>query len=179
MCNFITKRGQCKLSKKRDLCHIHIKAKKLRQVVYKDSEIKNLNRSIDKKNLKCKEIQDQLENCILNNLTQRLEIKRLKEQIYELEIRDAERLEEISTLNEEKNVLQSDFDDYQRIKDFERIKKLIKKYVDTTDFNQIEFFMMQSKNKGILKEIMNIDEDFYAVYTKMRLRRNRLSHWWY
>lgn len=179
MCNFITKQGQCKLSKKLDLCHIHIKAKKLRQVMYKDVEIKNLNKSIDKKNLKCKEIQNQLENCILNNLTQRLEIKRLNERIRELEIRDAERTEEFSNLMEEKNVLQSDSDDYQQIKSFERIKKSIKVYVDTTDFQMIEHFMMQRKNKDILKDIMGIDGDFYTVYTDMRLRRNRLSHWWY
>lgn len=179
MCNIITKRGPCKISKNLEMCHIHAKAKRLRQVVYKDAEIKNLNKTIDKKNLKCKEIQDQLENCILNNITQRLEIKRLNERIRYLEIRDAERTEDIINLTEEKNVLQSDSDDYREIKNFERMKKNLKAYVDTTDFQMIEHFMMQRKNKSILIDIMGIEDGFYAAYTEMRLRRNRLSHWCY
>lgn len=167
-----------------EFCHIH---KKLKQAFHKDTEIKNLNKTIEKKNLKYQELKRQIDSYQLEAIAQKLEIARLKNEIRNLEISNSELEEENDSLQEEKNILQSDFDDYQQIKNFERIKKLINRYVDTTDFNQIEHFMMQRKNKDILKDILGISElqsdrienDFYAVYTKMRLRRNRLSHWWY
>ena len=171
MCSEIatSTKQQCKLSKNKSICHMH---KKKKLLGYIKSEIINLNKTVEKKNNKIKCLDKQIES-------KTNEIVKLNEDIYELNIEKSELQEENDILREENEAMKEDFNNYQFIKRFEAIKYNLKKYVDIKDYNQILFFCIQRKNHDILESIMGYQEDYYKYFNRLRLRRNKLSHWYY
>ncbi|GMF22367.1 unnamed protein product [Phytophthora fragariaefolia] len=124
MCNYLTKDGiKCKLSPKKDICHIHWKYS---IIDHKSNEIRNLNRSIAKTNMKTKTLRD--------------EVSHLKEDITFLQsaLKDKDNI--ISTMKKE-------YDQCIQIKQFEMKKARLSKYVhDMTDIYELKIFF-RSKDR--------------------------------
>lgn len=150
MCQAIAKSTgiQCK-NPALHFCHLH---KKYMIEYNSRNEIKNLNNSMVKKSKE-----------ITNLIIDKAELE------YENEL-----------LKEEVNQMREDFNNYQFIKRFEKLKKEIRKHANTSDFNKIEFFCMQRKNHKLLKQLMGINGEsgFFRHYDEMRIKRNKLSHWY-
>lgn len=171
MCNEVatTTKQQCKISKNKSICHMH---KKKKILGYVKNEIKNLNRTIEKKNSKIKDLDNQID-------IKTIKIKQLNKDIYELKIEKSELQEENDILREENEAMKEDFNNYQFIKRFEAIKYNLKEYINIKDYNQILFFCIQRKNHDILESIMGKQDDYYKYFNYLRLKRNKLSHWYY
>jgi hypothetical protein len=178
MCNEIatTTKKQCKLEKNKTICSMH---KKKKLLGYVKEEIKNLNKTIEKKNSKIKYLDEKIDIKTLDIIIKNNTIENLIKDIKNLTIEKSELEEENNILKEENAVMQEDFNNYQFIKRFEAIKYNLKKYVNIKDHNQIIFFCMQRKNHKILEDIMGKQENYYTYFNKLRHQRNKLSHWYY
>lgn len=161
MCNEIASSTgiKCKLSENEALCFIH---KKKKIIVHIKSEIKNLNKTIERKNEKIKILDHQIEQ-------KEEHINALNDQIATL-------LDEKIQLRKENKSMREDFDNYQFIKSFEIIKTNLQNYVNTQDRNELEFFCLQRRNFSILEKIMGTQENYFKHYIEIRHRRNQLSH---
>lgn len=128
MCKHIRNNGlKCKIKSKSDYCHIH---KKYQIDEFKQNEIKNLNKVIEKKHLKYKKL---------------LEIKQdmINELLIESEIKERY-IQEYGRVNLElKNKIQQleiDAKNYQIIRQFEKEKQeLINKGIDIYNYKNDEW----------------------------------------
>ncbi len=153
MCIAITtKKHKCKLSPNDKYCKLH---KKLKDNEYKSIEVKNLNKTMNRKNNLIKELRFCLD----------------------------EKNDEISNLKDEIEAMKRDFEDYQFIKMFETIKRKLKILIGKK-FKDIEFlnwYLDYDNNKEILETVFaqsNKHEflTFSSHFDKLRLKRNKLSH---
>lgn len=160
MCNYIKRNGhQCKLPAK-PYCHIHKKD------AYLKDEIKNLNKTLLKK---AEEIKQQKEN----------------EEVLYLELRETKFL--LAELEDEKDQLVSevesmkhDFEAFQTIKRFERLKMNLSKHIDVGDVSAMYIFLKANKNKSLLKDLFGKEYDNYnSAYETMRWKRNKVAHYHY
>lgn len=175
MCNeiAISTGFKCLLEPKQPICHSHKRIQASREI----EELKKLNthkllESKQKQLKKNKYLKDEIRN--LNKTIQRKtrDLEEHKFIINELQ-------EKNDILNEEKEAMKADFENYQFIKRFEAIKFKLKKYVNIRNNNYISFFCMQRKNIPILRNIMGEQEDYYTYFNSLRAKRNKLSHWYY
>lgn len=193
MCNeiAISTGLKCLLEPKQPICHSHkriqasreieelkklnmeklleSKQKQLKKNKYLKDEIRNLNKTIQRKTHSLEE-QFQRNNELREE--HKVELREHKFIINELQ-------EQNDILKEEKEAMRADFENYQFIKRFEAIKFKLKKYVNIRNNNHISFFCMQRKNIPILRTIMGEQKDYYTYFNSLRAKRNKLSHWYY
>lgn len=178
MCNSLTTKGvKCRLEPNKNYCFIHIN----KLVSHTKNEVKNLNNTIQKKNVVILNQKNEIKN--LNNTVKKKNIIILnqKNQLKTVLINNLEMKEEITNLKEEILSMTDDFNNYQFIKKFELIKYTLKKKYDVNikNCNEIEFFCIKRNNASILEELMGHQENYYEYYNSMRQKRNKLSHWYY
>ena len=151
MCNYLTKEGQkCLIAPKKDICHIH---KKYLMIEHKQTEIRNLNRTISKKNelfhSEVKQLRDE-------NDSLRSEVQNLENRIL---------------------AMQEDFESYSKIKRYELIKSKLAKHVyDIADLYEVKYFCREHSNEIILSGIFGEQTDYWKYYNELRLERNRQCH---
>lgn len=182
MCNeiAISTGLKCLLEPKQPICHSHKRIQASREI----EELKKLNmekllESKQKQLKKNKYLKDEIRN--LNKTIQRKthSLEEHKVELREHKFIINELQEQNDILKEEKEAMRADFENYQFIKRFEAIKFKLKKYVNIRNNNHISFFCMQRKNIPILRTIMGEQEDYYTYFNSLRAKRNKLSHWYY
>ncbi|GMF37443.1 unnamed protein product [Phytophthora fragariaefolia] len=154
MCNYLTKDGiKCKLSPKKDICHIHWNYSIIDP---RSNEIRNLNRSIAKANIKTKNLRE--------------EVSYLKEDITFLQ----------SALKDKDSIISSmkkEYDQYIQIKQFEMKKARLSKYVhDMTDIYGLKTFCRSNVHELTLSEIFGEHDDYWRHDNELRIQRNKVCH---
>lgn len=153
MCIAITTRNAvCKRAPKDKYCLLH---KKFKDNEYKSSEVKNLNKTMIRKNKLIKELEFKLD----------------------------EKNNDIDNLKDEIESMKNDFEDYQFIKMFETIKMKLKRYLGHKfkDIDFLNWYLDYENNKEIMENIFihsNKHEyvPFSVHFDTLRLKRNKLSH---
>ncbi len=91
--------------------------------------------------------------------------------------------EELSIVNKELletiKEMKKNNDNYEFIIQFERIKKNLKEVVDIKKYYQFTNFLKDKENETLLMDIFQTSEpiNFVKKFNKMRVRRNKLSHY--
>lgn len=98
-------------------------------------------------------------------------------QLKEKEIKIIELEEENKNLISEIESMKEDFEKYQIIKRYEGLKLNLAKYVDkVNDLYAVAKFLTNDKNKPILLNIIGEKNDYLNYYNKLRIKRNKVSH---
>jgi predicted nuclease with TOPRIM domain len=130
---------------------------------HKQNEIRNLNKTISKKNN---------ENSDLIDTN-----KQLQSQVDNLSNTNKQLQTEVSYLEQQVSTMQKDYDNYQFIKQFEQIKfKMSKQVYDISDKYEVKSFCRDKSNENILLDLFEKQSDYWVAYNKMRLHRNKLCH---
>ena len=160
MCNHLTKDGiKCSISPKKTLCHIHKKFIALR---HKQNEIKNLNKTIVKKN-------NDISTLRGTNKSLKLVLDHLRNENKILKT-------EVSFAQEKSSEMEEDFNNYSIIKRFELLKRKLMNHIDNVnDTYEIKLFCKNTK-LSILNEIFGEQTDYWKYYNTLRLQRNKLCH---
>ena len=162
MCNYLVgKNIKCKISPNKPFCHIHInkKPKYLHEYekVDKDIEIDTYKTKNDKLNdkIKKKNIQINQLEAIIKNLKEEIKQKNIivnssKESNEKVK---NELLSEITALKNLNKSMYEDYNDYQIVKNYERLKnKLINDNVDLKKYHDNEFHELRFKRNFIVHE---------------------------
>ena len=158
MCNYLTKRGvQCSLSPNKDTCHIH---KKHLIIEHKQTEIRNLNKTILKKS---ELFHSEVKTLKTENESLKTENESLKTQVQNFEKRILE--------------MQEDFESYSKVKRYELLKSKLAKHVyDISDLYEVKYFCREHSNESTLSGIFGVQTDYWKYYNELRLERNKQCH---
>lgn len=161
MCKYMNKRGyQCGISPNKEICHIHLKQHLLD---HKKVEIRNLNKTISKRNT-------EITNFIENN-------ELLDQEIVYLQDENENLQNENELLKDQIEAMKEDFEKYAKIKHFELIRfKLGKMLYDISDTYEMKLFLRNKANTKILIEFFGNQIDYWKYYNNLRLERNQLCH---
>lgn len=68
------------------------------------------------------------------------------------------------------------YENYEKIKYFENLKKDLHQIVDVYDLDKLYYFCIQEKNRKVLNAILGERDDHYKYYNELRWERNKLCH---
>lgn len=101
----------------------------------------------------------------------------VKYELEEKKIKIVELEEENKNLIAEVESMRDDFNRYQIIKQYEGLKLKLSKYVErTSDLYSIIKFLSDDRNRPILKNIIGEKIDYANYFNKLRIKRNKVSH---
>lgn len=162
MCNYlISENRTCKLSPNKPLCHLHVnkQARFLHEYekVDKDIEIdtykaKNdkLNDKIKKKNIQINQLETIIKNLKEEIKQKNITVNSVKESNEKIK---NNLLSEINALKNLNKSMYEDYNDYQIVKNYERLKnKLINNNVDLKKYHDNDFHELRFKRNFIVHE---------------------------
>ncbi len=147
MCKFMITRGlkkvQCKLQKNNEYCHIHIKLINIKKIPKINLKLDNLSRDVTNLHLSISKKNDKLNSLI----KERYELKEIINQ-------NIVTIAELQNKLNEANKMKEDYNNYQIIKKYEKIKQsYLNRNIDILNIKNDEFHKLRKNRNYIVHEL--------------------------